>query len=146
MLRIAAEESVINAKRQLTVLSLLVLSLLVGQGKAQTRMEVHASIPFKFWIEGNHLPAGNYQIEQIESIPYLLVLEPNGYVAAGAYTVATDKDPVKDSEARLIFRIQDGKHYLYGGWGPYGKHVLRTDSKLAVPSGDNRAEVPVNFH
>jgi hypothetical protein len=136
---------VINARRLLTVLSLFVFLPLVRQGTAQTLMEAHATIPFEFWIEGNHLPAGNYQIEQIESVPYLLVLQPGGYIAAGAYTVAVDKDPVKDSDARLIFRIQDGKHYLYGGWGPYGKHVLKAESKQAAPSGDNRVEIPVGF-
>ena len=108
-------------------------------------MGAHASIPFEFWIEGNHLPAGNYQIEQIESIPYLLFLNTDGNIAAGAYTLALDNKPVKDSEARLIFRIQDDKHYLYGGWGPYGKHVLKAESKGAVPSGDNRVEVPIAF-
>ncbi len=135
-----------SAKRLLTVLSFLVFSLLVGQVRAQTVREAHARIPFEFWIEGNHLPAGNYQIEQIESIPYLLVLEPGGYLSGGAYTVAVDKNPVPDSEAKLIFRVQDGKRHLYGGWGPYGKHVLRAESKLAAPSGDNRVEVPVSFH
>jgi hypothetical protein len=109
---------VINARRLLTVVSLLVLLPLVGQGAAQTVTEAHARIPFEFWIEANHLPAGNYQIEQIESIPYLLFLNTDGNVAGGAYTVALDKTPVKESDARLIFRIQDGRHYLYGGWGP----------------------------
>jgi hypothetical protein len=137
---------VINGRRLLTVISLLVLSLLVRQGTAQTVMEAHASIPFEFWVEGNHVPAGNYQIEQIASIPYVLFLNTDGNIAAGAYTIGIDKNPTKDSEARLIFRIQDGRHFLYGGWGLYGKHVLRAESKLAVPSGDNRVEVPVSFH
>jgi len=38
----------IDAKQLLTVLSLLVLSPLVGQGTAQTAMEAHASIPVEF--------------------------------------------------------------------------------------------------
>jgi hypothetical protein len=41
---------------------------------AKRLMESHASIPVEFWIEGNHLPAWNYPIEQIESTPFLLVL------------------------------------------------------------------------
>ena len=134
-----------NAKRLLIVWGVLVISGLVGQATAQTQIRPHASISFEFWIEGKRLPAGDYQIEQIESIPYLLLLNTDGSVAAGAFTVALDGTPVKDSDARLIFRIQDGKHYLYGGWGPYGKHVLRAESKQAAPSGDNRVEVPLAF-
>jgi hypothetical protein len=108
-------------------------------------MEAHAGIPFEFWIEGDRLPSGDYQIEQVESISYLLFLSTNGKVVGGAYTVAVDDKPVKDNDAKLIFRFQDGKRYLYGGWGPYGKHVLRTESERAVPSGDNRVEVSVSF-
>jgi hypothetical protein len=135
-----------SARRLLAVVGLLVLSLLVRHATAQTVMEAHARIPFEFWIEGNHLPAGNYQIEQIESIPYLLFLSTDGGVAAGAYTEVLDAKPVKDGDAELIFRIRDDKRYFYGGRGPYGEHVLRTESKLAAPTGDKRVEVPVSFH
>jgi len=96
-------------------------------------------------MEGKRLPAGNYQIEQIESIPYLLLLDTNGNVAGGAYTVVLDSKPVKDSDAKLIFSIQNGKHCLYGGWGPYGKYVLKAETKQAAPSGDDRVEISLSF-
>ena len=142
-LNTASEETMLNAKRLLTISSLLVSLILVGT--AQTRMEAHATIPFEFWIEGDRLPAGNYQIEQIESIAYLLFLNSDGKTVDGAYTLAVDANPVKDSEARLVFRIQNGRRYLYGGWGPYGKHVVTAESTRPAPSGDNRVEVPVIF-
>jgi len=135
----------ISAKRLLAILSLFVLLVLVRQGVAQEHMMAHATIPFEFWIAGDCLPAGNYQIEQVESTAYVLLLSTDGKTVNGAYTLPVDENPVKDSDARLVFRIQDGKRYLYGGWGPYGKHVLRAESTRPAPSGDNRVEVPVIF-
>jgi hypothetical protein len=134
-----------NARNLLIIPSLLVLLVLVGQGAAETPIQAHATVPFDFWMEGDRLPAGSYQIVQIESISYLLFLSTDGKVVSGAYTIAVDPKPVKDSDAKLIFRIQDGRHYFYGGWGPYGKHVLRTASELAVPSGHERVEIPISF-
>ena len=134
-----------NARILLIAISLFVSFVSVGQATAQVQMEAHAAIPFEFWIEGDRLQAGEYQIEQIESISYLLFISTDGRVVGGAYTVAVDANPVKDSDAKLIFRVQDGRRYLYGGWGPHGKHVLRTESERALPAGDNRVEVPVSF-
>jgi hypothetical protein len=133
-----------DTKNLLIVLSLFVFSALVGRATAQIQMEAHATIPFEFWIEGDRLAAGVYQIEQIESTSYLLFISTDGAVCS-AYTVAIDDKPVKDGDARLIFRVQDGRHYLYGGWGPYGKHVLKAEAERTVPSGDNRVEIPVSF-
>jgi hypothetical protein len=133
-----------NTKSLLVVLSLFALLALVGQATAQSHLEAYATIPFEFWVEGDRLAAGVYQIEQIESISYLLFISPDGKVV-GAYTVAVDDRPVKNSDARLIFRVQDGRHYFYGGWGPYGRHVLKAEAERAVPSGDNRVEIPVSF-
>ena len=133
----------LSARRLLTISGLLVSLVLVGT--AQPPMEAYATIPFEFWIKGDRLPAGNYQIEQIESTAYLLFLSTDGKIVDGAYTLAVDANPVKDSEARLVFRIQNGRRYLYGGWGPYGKHVLTSESTRPAPSGDNRVEVPVIF-
>ena len=136
----------LSATKLMAISSLLVLLALVGQGTAQKRMMAHATIPFDFWLAGNRLPAGNYQIEVIESTAYVLFLSTDGKMIGGTYTLLLDGDPVKDTDARLIFRVQDGRHYLYGGWGSYGKRLVRAESTHPAPSGDSRAEVPVIFH
>lgn len=136
----------LSTTKLMAISSLLMLLALVGQGTAQKRMMAHATIPFDFWLAGDRLPAGNYQIEVIESTAYVLFLSTDGKVVDGADTLLLDGDPVKETDARLIFRIQDGRHYLYGGWGSYGKRLVKAESTQPAPSGDSRAEVSVTFH
>ena len=136
----------LSTTKLMAMSSLLMLLTLVGQGTAQKHMMAHATIPFDFWLAGDRLPAGNYQIEVIESTAYVLFLSTDGKVVDGAYTLLLDGDPVKETDARLIFRIQDGRHYLYAGWGSYGKRLVKAESTQPAPSGDSRAEISVIFH
>lgn len=69
----------------------------------------------------------------------------DGRIIQVAYALPLDDDPAKESDCKLIFRIKDGRHYLYGGWGPFGRRVLTGESVRPVPSGDDRAEVPLIY-
>ncbi len=136
----------ISLKRLMAIfLSSLVLLVLAGQGMAQKKTTAEATIPFEFWIAGNPLPAGDYWIEHVESTSYLLFRSTNGKIVQDVYTLPLDEEPVKESEFKLVFRIQDGRHYLYEGWGPYGRRVVAVESARPAPSGDNRAEVPIIY-
>jgi hypothetical protein len=126
-------------------LSSLALLIVAGQGTAQKQTTAQATIPFEFWIAGNCLPAGDYRIEHIESTAYILFRSTDGKIVQDAYTLPVDDNPAKESDAKLIFRIQDGKRYLYGGWGPYGKRVVTVEFGRLAPSGDDRAEVPIIY-
>jgi len=126
-------------------LSSLALLIVAGQGTAQKQTTAQATIPFEFWIEGNHLPAGNYRIEHIESASYILFRSTDGKVVQDAYTLPLDENPVKESDAKLVFRIQNGRRYLYEGWGQYGKRVVTAESVRPAPSGDERVEVPIIY-
>jgi len=137
----------ISPKRLMAIfLGSLALLISAGQGMAQKQKIAQATIPFEFWIAGSRLPAGDYRIEHVESTAYLLFRSTDGKIVQDVYTLPLDENPVKDSEAKLVFRIQDGKHYLYGGWGPYGRRVVTAESGRPAPSGDSRAEVPIIYH
>jgi hypothetical protein len=136
----------LDAKKTMAIfLTSLALLLFVGQGTAQNRPMAQAKIPFEFWITGNRLPAGDYRIEYIESRTYIMFRSADGKIVQEAYTLPLDDDPAKASDAKLVFRVQDGKHYLYGGWGPYGKSVVTAESVRPAPSDDNRVEVPLSY-
>lgn len=126
-------------------LSSLALLILVGQGMAQKQKPAQATIPFEFWIAGSRLPAGEYRIEDVESTTYILFRSTDGKIVQEAYTLPLDENPAKPSDAKLVFRIQDGKHYLYEGWGPYGRRVVTSESTRPAPSGNDRAEVPIAY-
>lgn len=126
-------------------LSLLAFLILPGQGVAQKQRIAQATVPFEFWIEGYRLPAGDYQIEPLKSTSYLLFRSTDGKIVQGAYVLPLDDDPAKGGDSKLVFRIQNGTYYLYGGWGPFGRRVLTGESARPVPSGDDRAEVPIIY-
>jgi hypothetical protein len=126
--------------------SLLALLILAGEGIAQQPKFALATIPFEFWIEGSPLPSGDYRIEHVESTAYLLFQSTDGKVVKDAYTLPLDETPVKEADAKLVFRIENGRRYLYGGWGPYGKRVVTAESVRPAPSGNQRVEVPISYH
>ncbi len=136
----------ISPKRLMVAfLGSLAVLILVGQATAQKQRIAQATIPFEFWIAGNRLPAGDYRIEEVESTTYILFRSADGKTTQDAYTLPIDDNPVKQSAAKLVFRIQDSKHYLYAGWGQYGRRVLTVEAGRAAPSGDNRVEVPIIY-
>ncbi len=136
----------LSAKKRMSIfLSSLAVLFLVGEGTAQKQTMAQVTIPFEFWIAGNRLPAGDYRIEHIDSRAYLMFRSTDGKIVQNAYTLPLDDDPVKASDAKLVFRIQNGRRYLYGGWGPYGRSVVTVESVRPAPSGENRVEVPIIY-
>jgi len=132
-----------------TILRILCYCILTFLGTpsslAQGRQSVEATVPFSFWVDGSKLPAGRYQIERIESSTYFLLRTKDGKGVHNVYTLPLDEDPIKEQNAKLIFRIENGKYYLYGGSGPFGGRVVTAESWRPAPSGDSRAEVPIVY-
>jgi hypothetical protein len=104
-----------------------------------------ATIPFQFWIAGNALPAGDYQIEHVVSSTLVVFRSKNGDVVQEAYMIPLDDSLVKPDQAKLVFRVQNGKHYLYALWGVYGKRVLTSESGGPAPAADSRLDLPVVY-
>ncbi|MGC2111386.1 MAG: hypothetical protein WA655_17865 [Candidatus Korobacteraceae bacterium] len=127
------------------VLSSLVLLSLTTEARAQNPKTAHAAILFEFCVEGSCLPAGDYIIEQVESTSYLLFRSTDGKSIAAVLSLPVDEDSATEADSKLIFRVEKGRHYLYGGWGPFGRRVVAVESAWAAPSGAARKEVPITF-
>lgn len=125
------------------VLSLLVL--VTHGATAQTLKTAHAAIPFEFCVEGNCLPAGDYIIRHVDSTSYLLFRSTDGKSFAAVFALPIDEHPATEPNSKLIFRVENGRHYLYGGWGPFGRRVVAVESAWPAPSGAARVEVPITF-
>jgi hypothetical protein len=119
--------------------------LLLSAVSAQQQKLAHATIPFEFWIGGQRLPAGDYIVEHVQSTSYFVVRSTDGKYIGQAYSIPADYIPAKDNEYKLVFRVEEDKHYLYGGWGPFGKRVVTVESTRPLPSGESRADVPVTY-
>jgi hypothetical protein len=121
------------------------LLLLAAPGFAQKQQIAQAAIPFQFWIGSTQLPAGDYQIEH-EVTPNLVFFRlKGGKTANEAYMLPIDEDPVKESDYKLVFKTQNGEHYLYEVWGRYGKRVLTAVYGLPNPTRENRIEIPIVY-
>ena len=127
----------------IVVLSSLVFLSLTPWGLGQNSQRVHAVIPFDFWVEGTSLPAGDYIIEHLESTSYLLFHSTDSKNSVAVYVLPLDEDPAAEGESKLVFKVNNGKHYLYGGWGPFGRRVVAAESAFPAPTGTARAEVPI---
>jgi hypothetical protein len=112
---------------------------------AQGPKVVQATIPFDFWIAGNRLPGGVYQIEHIESSAYIFFRSTDGKAGHDAYTLPLDEIPAGQRDAKLVFRLQDGKYCLYEGWGPYGRRLVTTEAASPEPTGKSRVEIPLVY-
>ena len=104
-----------------------------------------ATIAFQFWIGDNSLPAGDYQIEHVVSSTLVTFRNKNGGAVQEAYMVPLDDSVVKPDQAKLVFRVQNGRHYLYAVWGVYGKRVLTSESGQPAPATDSSLDVPVVY-
>ena len=129
----------------LRILCCCVLALVAPQLSAQTHGTAEATIPFDFWIEGTHLPAGRYRIEHIDSSTYFVMRSSDGKSIHDVYTLPLDESPITEQDAKLVFRVEKGRYYLYGGSGPFGRRVVTAESVRSALSGDSRAEVALVY-
>ena len=133
-----------NGRKLFLVTSFLFL-IGIGGALAQTPKTAHANIPFEFWIGSDRLPSGEYVITELETMAYLYMRSADGRTVQSVYTLPVDNVPANNDECTLIFEVRNGTHYLYGGWGPAGRLVVTAESTKHVPSGAERAEVPITF-
>ena len=134
-----------TTKRICLMVALSLLVLVTLGAAAQTPKTAHATIPFEFCVEGNSLPAGDYIIQHVDSTSYLLFRSTDGKSIAAVFALPMDEDPATEPNSKLIFRVENGRHYLYGGWGPFGRRVVAVESAWPAPSGTARIEVPITF-
>lgn len=105
----------------------------------------HVTIPFDFWIQDTKLPAGTYEIEHVSSPTLVVFTSSDRRRSTEAFMLPVNNDPVKPSEAKLVFLVQNGEHYLYEAWGVYGRRIVTAQYGIAEPSGERRLEVPLVY-
>jgi hypothetical protein len=135
-----------RARRWIGLGMLCSVLLLAGtRANGQQPKTAQATIPFQFWIGDNPLPAGDYKIEHVVASSLVLFRSTNGDTVQDAYMIPLDDSVVKPDQAKLVFRVQNGRHYLYALWGVYGKRVLTAESGRPAPATDARVEVHVVY-
>jgi hypothetical protein len=105
----------------------------------------HAVIPFDFWIGDTKLPAGNYAMRHVSSPTLVVFTSSADKSSTEAFMLPINNDPVQENQAKLVFLIQNGQHYLYEAWGVYGKRIVTAQYGVPAPTGDKRVEIAVVY-
>ena len=120
--------------------------LLCGTSNAAKKAKTaHVAIPFDFWIGDTKLPAGNYRMTHLTTPTLVVFTSSDRKSATEAFMLPVDSNPVKQSQAKLVFLVQNGEHYLYEAWGIYGRRIVTAQYGTAIPTGNSRVEVPVVY-
>jgi len=99
--------------------------VLSGLGLAQEVVTARATIPFKFWVQGQELQAGDYTFDN--GFPGSATIHREGTNSSVAVTLVLYVVPVERENPRAIFVLRDGKYFLVELWGVQGRRVLTSE-------------------
>lgn len=117
----------------------------LARADADESKTAHVVIPFDFWIQGTKLPAGTYEMKHVMSPTLVVFTSSDSRRSTEAFMLPVNDDPVMPSQAKLVFLVQNGQHYLYEAWGVYGRRIVTAQYGMQAPKGNSRVEVPVVY-
>jgi hypothetical protein len=120
-----------------------VLSLLVAAGSAFAQIQaqtVHAKIPFKFVVNKQSLPAGDYEISRYGTNGDLILVRSQ-QEKLSILTMASGVEALKPSEkTKLIFKRYGDRYFLSQVW------VEGNNAGRQLPKSPHESEVALDFH
>jgi hypothetical protein len=126
-----------------TYLLVLLSAAAMAQGPAQAQPQAHPKngtldVPFDFYISGNKLPAGAYQLDMIAPT-YVMLRSSDGKVQQDLYFFQSAVPGAK-TQSKVIFAQREGKYYFSQVWGWFGKSQL---TSFTPKPSDLLKEVPL---
>jgi hypothetical protein len=106
------EEKVMGTLKRPVVLAVGFVGMFMGSARAQETLV--AKIPFPFVVRGEELPAGRYDIVDVQGLITIEGTDSRSAAIALA-TPASGQDP-KGSEPSLVFIHADGRYTLTQIW------------------------------
>jgi hypothetical protein len=126
------------------VLVLTVLLSFSARVLAQKYVTAYATIPFAFDAGGKIFAAGDYIVDS--SVPSFIVIRSKDGKRSTEVPTVVYGDPVKKSEARLIFVKRDGKYVLHELWGVLGRRTMTPELADDSAIEKQTKEVPLTYH
>lgn len=105
-------------------------AMLCSTGSAQTTI-ASANIPFAFQVGDTTLPAGNYMVQDSQSL--LRVFQPDGSNSVFHLTIYATR-PHQTPDARMVFKRYGNTYYLTSVW-----NAGSTEGRSLVPGKRERA-------
>jgi hypothetical protein len=91
------------------------------------------------------LPAGAYELTHAISPTLVVFSGMKPETSTEAFLLPVDEEPVKQSDAKLIFALRNGNYYLYEIQGRFGTRMMSAEYGFPEPKGDRRVEVQVTY-
>ena len=127
-------------------LSILISMFCLGAFSfGQTNPTPYANVPFEFWVGATRLPAGTYELTHATSPTLVVFSGMKPETTTEAFLLPVDEEPVKQSDAKLIFALRNGNYYLYEIRGRFGTRMITAEYGFPEPKGDRRVEVQVTY-
>ena len=111
----------------------------------QTNRIPYANVPFEFWVGDTRLPAGAYELTHAISPTLVVFSGMKPETSTEAFLLPVDEEPVKQSDAKLIFALRNRNYYLYEIQGRFGTRMMSAEYGFPEPKGDRRVEVQVTY-
>jgi len=134
-----AERSFITFSIIILVLATLTAAQTTSPSSSTSTATAH--IPYDFWIEGTFLPAGDYTLSR--ELETVLVLRNEEAAAEEQAFLMPTRTPVSADDHKLIFLVQNGRHYLREIWNSDGRQVVTSEFGMPLSSGETTTQVPL---
>jgi hypothetical protein len=113
------EDTMKNAMRAITTLSLFVLIAISAQAQAVSN-QMKANIPFKFTVGQTQMPAGDYTISFVNSASdtmTILIKSADGRAARMVHMLPVEAREIQES-GKLVFNHYGQQYFLSQIWSP----------------------------
>ncbi|MGC2109176.1 MAG: hypothetical protein WA655_06635 [Candidatus Korobacteraceae bacterium] len=100
-----------------------------------------ADIPFDFYVSGTKMLAGQYTLD-IVAPTYVTLRSQDGKQQQQLYFIQTAA-PGKNTVAKIIFNLRDGKYYFSQVWSWFGKAQLTSFTPKATDQTKDVALKPL---
>lgn len=118
----------------MTVIMALVLNASLAQAQSAP---TKASVPFSFRVNGELLPAGNYEVRQVGDRATLIATENGKAKVLGLFVPC---ESLKMQEPKLVFHQLDGRYFLSQVW------MHHSENGLAVPASSLEKELRMSLN
>jgi hypothetical protein len=113
--------------------------VLSGLGLAQEVVTARATIPFKFWVQGQELQAGDYTFDN--GFPGSATIHREGTNSSIGVSIILYAVPGEKENPRVIFVPRDGKYCLVELWGVQDRHVVTAEFKHRGEASEQQRQV-----
>jgi hypothetical protein len=132
-----------NTYRVFSIMLVTVLVVCASSWAQRGYVTSQATVPFSFYVGTEEFPAGDYVLDS-SSPGFLRIHSQDGKISR-QISVNPYGEPVKRTEARLVFVKRGNRYVLRELWGVLGKYVMTTEYGKQNTKDEETREIRLTF-